>query len=255
MSRRSAAQSARLFALTRAAYEASDGVAPWDEEPVASGQGASSVRHAARVRRLTPRTMLCLAAAVAVVVAFVVVRAVVAAGATEPLPESASGAGAAEPSELALDPISFPSPTPSGMDVVVHVAGNVANPGVVTLPAGSRIQDAVQAAGGATEGADLDAINLARPLTDGEQIYLPAPGEVAPQAVAGGGEAPTPGLVNLNTADSSTLQTLPGIGPSLAQRILDWRTEHQGFQAIEELEEVAGIGPAIMERLSELVTV
>lgn len=260
MSRRSAAQSARLFALTKAAYEASDGVAPWDEASTDSAASAGTpARHVARVHRLTPRTVLCLAAAIALVVAFIAVRAVVAANATSPVSGAATSAplsSATAPEPTGATGISFATPSPTlAADVVVHVAGQVASPGVVTLPAGSRVQDAVVAAGGPRGDADLDAVNLARPLVDGEQVYVPAPGQAPPaSSIGGSGPDASAGLVNLNTADSTRLQALPGIGPSLAQRILDWRTEHGGFQSVGELEEVSGIGPAIMANIADLVT-
>lgn len=154
--------------------------------------------------------------------------------------------------------------------VTVHVVGEVERPGVVTLAAGSRVDDALDKAGGATSGADLSGVNLARPLVDGEQVVVPAPGESvmgAPQATPGaagpgapgsGGPGPAgPGdaLVNLNTADLATLETLPGVGPVLAQRILDWRTEHGQFTAIEELGEVSGVGDKTYAQLSPKVTV
>ena len=156
--------------------------------------------------------------------------------------------------------------------VTVHIVGEVERPGVVTLPAGSRVDDALDQAGGATSEADLTGVNLARPLVDGEQVVVPAPGERvvgAPGAgtgaasggagAAGTGDAGAGGaaaeLVNLNTADLATLETLPGVGPVLAQRILDWRTEHGQFTAVEELGEVSGIGDKIYAQLSPKVTV
>lgn len=154
-------------------------------------------------------------------------------------------------------------------EVTVHVVGQVRSPGVVTLPGGSRVADALERAGGETRKADLAAVNLARPLVDGEQIVVPKPGEApvaAPpagatgagaSAGAGPGAAPGTGaaLVNLNTADLATLETLPGVGPVLAQRIMDWRLEHGQFAAVEELGEVSGIGDKTYEQLAPKVTV
>ncbi|MDN5715904.1 MAG: ComEA family DNA-binding protein [Janibacter sp.] len=150
--------------------------------------------------------------------------------------------------------------------VTVHVVGEVERPGVVTLASGSRVDDALDEAGGATSEADLSGVNLARPLVDGEQVVVPAPGEAAVGAPPGaGGPAGAPpgaagpgggaSLVNLNTADLATLETLPGVGPVLAQRILDWRTEHGQFTAIEELGEVSGVGDKTYAQLSPKVTV
>lgn len=163
------------------------------------------------------------------------------------------------------------SPVAAAGGVVVHVVGQVASPGVYRLAAGARIADAVQAAGGATRTADLSAVNLARVVVDGEQVQVPRRGEAvtpwgAPAAggppgggVAGGadgarGAAAPGGLVSLNTADLSTLDTLPGVGPVLAQRIIDWRTEHGRFTSVEELGEVSGIGDTLLSRITPKVT-
>lgn len=159
--------------------------------------------------------------------------------------------------------------------VYVHVVGQVRRPGVVSVPAAARVRDAVAAAGGALQGADLGALNLARPVADGEQVRVPKPGEeVAPQtppaAAAGttgpispGGSSSVPGVapsgaagpVDLNAADLAALDALPGIGPVLAQRIIQFRTENGPFSAVEELGEVSGIGDRVLERLRPLVTV
>ena len=157
-----------------------------------------------------------------------------------------------------------PAPSPSSSavpDVTVHVVGEVESPGVVSLPGGARVADALERAGGPSGDADLSGVNLARPLVDGEQVVVPKPGEApvaaAPppgagtSAGAGGPEA----KVNLNTADLATLETLPGVGPVLAQRIMDWRLEHGQFVAVEELGEVSGIGDKTYEQLAPKVTV
>jgi len=150
--------------------------------------------------------------------------------------------------------------------VVVHVVGQVRRPGVQRLPVGSRVQDAVEAAGGPTRGADLARVNLARVLADGEQVQVPAPGDPDP-AVAGpggagsgasgtaGGAAGGSRPVSVNTADLAGLDTLPGVGPVLAQRILDWRAEHGRFTSVDELGEVSGIGEKLLAQLRPLVTV
>src|SRR5659263_415683 len=136
-------------------------------------------------------------------------------------------------------------------EVVVHVVGQVLQPGLVHLPAGSRLADAIDAAGGAGPEADLAAINLARVLTDGEQVVVPRPGEQPPSVGAAGADP----AIDLNTAATADLDTLPGIGPVLAQRIVDWRTEHGAFTAVDELAEVRGIGSALLEGLHDLVRV
>lgn len=167
-----------------------------------------------------------------------------------------------------LDPAApVTAPEPGG--VVVHVVGQVGAPGVVTLPVGSRVADAVAAAGGALPGADLSALNLAAVLTDGAQVRVPAPGEPAtagaPSTVGGAvsttgdgavaGTASGASPVDLNTATAAELDILPGIGPVLADRILGWRAEHGRFAAVDDLLQVSGIGPAVMDRLRDMVRV
>ena len=151
--------------------------------------------------------------------------------------------------------------------VVVHVVGHVRRPGVRSLPQGSRVADAVEAAGGATSKADLSRLNLARVLVDGEQVRVPAPGDpvdaggTASSGGAGGvgtgggaGAGSSGAKVSLNTADLTALDTLPGVGPVLAQRILDWRAAHGRFTSVDELGEVSGIGEKLLAQLSPLVT-
>lgn len=142
----------------------------------------------------------------------------------------------------------------AGADLVVDVAGKVRRPGIAVLPAGSRVVDALEAAGGARAGVDLTGLNLARLVVDGEQILVgvaPAPGvagslgTTAPEGTA---------LVNLNSADQPTLETLPGVGPVTAAAILAWRTDNGGFTSVDELLEVDGIGQATLEDLAPLVT-
>jgi len=161
---------------------------------------------------------------------------------------------------------------------VVHVLGAVRRSGVVELPASSRVGDALERAGGATDDADLDRLNLARVLTDGERLYVPrvgqqevpeALGPVADGAAAGptagagagggsgtgssGGEGSA--VVDLNTADQTALETLPGIGPGLAGRIIAWRDEHGRFTAVEDLLDVSGIGDVRFTELRDRVRV
>lgn len=162
-----------------------------------------------------------------------------------PRPAPAHGAGsAAEPA--------VPSPAP----LRVHVAGAVAAPGLVTLPAGSRVEDAVRAAGGARADADLDALNLARVVEDGEQVTVPVAGEPGSPAGGGGsGATGTGGRVDLNRASATELEELPGIGPVLAGRIVAWRDEHGPFREPGDLREVPGIGERTFQLLADLVTV
>ena len=132
--------------------------------------------------------------------------------------------------------------------VVVHVVGAVRHPGVYRLPAGSRTRDAVRRAGGAGRRADLGAVNLATRLADGEQVRVP---RRAPPAAVVTGTAPDdpPAIVHLNSASAEQLDALDGIGPALAQRIVDYRAAHGGFGSIDELDEVSGIGPVRLESL------
>ncbi|KQX68899.1 hypothetical protein ASD06_17440 [Angustibacter sp. Root456] len=150
--------------------------------------------------------------------------------------------------------------------VLVHVVGQVRHPGVVRLAAGARVQDAVKAAGGATGRADLAAVNLARPVVDGEQVVVPRPGEapppgtsaVVPTASSRPGSptgAGASGPLDLNAATPEQLDALPGIGPVLAGRIVDFRSQHGRFASVDELGDVSGIGDAVLERLRPLVRV
>ncbi|MEU4393033.1 ComEA family DNA-binding protein [Kribbella sp. NPDC023855] len=144
--------------------------------------------------------------------------------------------------------------------VVVHVAGKVRRPGLVRASTGSRVADVLAAAGGALPGVDLTTLNLARPVTDGEQIVVGVPGAAPPSSPAAGNPTSTPGAppgtpLDLNTATLAQLDALPGVGPVLAQRILDWRTEHGRFTSPDELQEVPGVGPKKFESLKPHVRV
>lgn len=193
--------------------------------------------------------LLCAVAVVSAVIAAVVTWA--GRPAVEPLPavpvavvDSAVGSGTA-PSA---------GPPASAAEIVVAVVGQVVTPGLVTLPAGSRVADAIAAAGGALPGADLATVNLARVLADGEQVAVGVPGAVdgAPPA-AGGADPVTP--VNLNTATEAELEELPGVGPVLAGRIVQWRSDNGDFTSVDQLQEVDGIGPSTFEDLRDEVTV
>ena len=173
-----------------------------------------------------------------------------------PSPQPA-GAVAAGPSPVAMSspaPTVRPSPSPSG-EVVVEVVGKVQRPSVVTLPAGSRVQDALEAVGGARPGVDTSDQNLARVLADGEQIRIgldPAPTQSTPQGPASG---QTGGVVDLNTASLEALQTIPGVGPVIAARIVTYREQNGGFHAVEELLKVSGIGEVTFAQMQPMVTV
>ncbi|GGO18072.1 hypothetical protein GCM10011576_32660 [Micromonospora parathelypteridis] len=152
-------------------------------------------------------------------------------------------------------PAGDPSASGPG-ELVVAVAGKVHKPGLVRLPAGSRLADAVQAAGGALPGVDVALLNPARKVTDGELIVVgvtPPPGGAS--GPAAGGAAPVVGPLNLNTATLAQLDALPGVGPVLAQRILTHRDQHGGFKSVGDLRQVDGIGDARYEQLKDLVTV
>lgn len=139
-----------------------------------------------------------------------------------------------------------------GRDVVVHVAGAVRTPGVYRLPAGARVTDAVERAGGGTGRALLDQVNLAARLSDGQQIVVPARAK-GPVGVAGGAASATgpttEGPISLGSATVEQLDTIDGIGPVTAQQIVEFRDQHGGLSSIEQLDEVSGIGPATMEAL------
>ncbi|HEX6262330.1 MAG TPA: ComEA family DNA-binding protein, partial [Actinomycetota bacterium] len=154
-------------------------------------------------------------------------------------------------------PRAGPSPEAEGAPVIVHVAGMVRTPGVYQLAEGDRVIDAIEMAGGARRGAALEALNLAAVLTDGQQILVPkrgaAPDPAAPSA--GGSSGSTSNLVNLNTADATTLETLPGIGEVLAQRIIEHREANGSFASVDDLISVSGIGEVTLEELRPLVTV
>ena len=144
-------------------------------------------------------------------------------------------------------------PRPTSADiVVVHVAGAVQTSGVYRLPPGSRVVDAIGAAGGAAANAEVDAINLAAPLIDGQRVYVPRVGEAVP--AVGGSDVPA-GPLDLNTATEEQLDDLPGVGPATAAAIIAHREANGPFGSVDDLGEVRGIGPAKLDALRALVTV
>lgn len=140
----------------------------------------------------------------------------------------------------------------AGPKVLVHVAGAVKAPGVYELATGSRVKDAIQAAGGPVDGADLDSLNLAAPVSDGEKVMVAKPGAAAETQAT---EGATGGKVNLNSAGQPELEELPGVGPVTAQRILDYRKKRGRFTSVRQLLEVEGIGQKRYDALKDLVTV
>lgn len=148
-------------------------------------------------------------------------------------------------------PVATATPSPTASGLVVDVIGKVRHPGLVTLPSGSRVADAISAAGGLLPGAQPGLLNLARKLSDGEQVAVGVAGEGGPSGTSGSAS----GVVDLNAATVDQLDALPGVGPVLAQRIVDWRTAHGGFTTVDQLHEVSGIGDAKFSQLRAHVTV
>ncbi len=177
-------------------------------------------------------------------------------------------------------PPSVPSPgpsagapaaaAPSATQLEIHVAGAVKKPGVVLLEPGSRVHDAIEAAGGVRKGVKTGTLNLAQPLSDGQQVFVASGQEESAvrsgSQGSGGAETGTgasgasgagtgAGPINLNTASAVELEQLPGVGPVMAGKIVDWRTSHNRFSAVSELQEIDGVGPKTYARLAPLVTV
>lgn len=213
--------------------------APRGEEPVEAATGlAALVPASLRGGRWDPgrrgAAALALVAAVAAVLAGVVVLR-------------------SRSREVAPPPVVSSSPAGQigGPEVVVDVAGRVRHPGIVRLPLGSRVDDAVRAAGGPLPGASYDGLNRARKLADGEQVLVGVPATAGQPAGPPGQD----GRVDLNLADEAALDGLPGIGPVLAQKIVDWRTEHGRFASIDQLREVGGIGESKFAAIKNKVRV
>ena len=175
-------------------------------------------------------------------------------------------AGGGAPTSPASAAAASTTTTTAVPELVVHAAGAVAAPGVVRLPAGARVADLLAAVGGPAPDADLDRVNLAAPLADGQRVWFPRIGEVAPPSVPGeGGPAPPDGAgptaaapagpVDLNAATAAELEELPGVGPTIAAAIVEHRERNGPFRAVDDLLDVAGIGPSRLEQLRPLVAV
>jgi competence protein ComEA len=162
----------------------------------------------------------------------------------------------AHPAALAVAPIRVASSSPArprgAFGVTVDVEGAVRHPGLVRLPPGSRIADAVARAGGTTRLADRAGVNLAAPVSDGQQVLVPRRGAAGAAPAAAGGASPS-GPLSLSSATAEQLDTLPGVGPVTAQKIVDYRTQHGAFHSVDELDAIPGIGPARIADLRGLV--
>lgn len=180
-------------------------------------------------------------------------------------PPAGTGAQVIDPTAAASTapgPAATTAPAAPAPPLVVHVVGEVRDAGVVSVPAGSRVQDVIKKAGGSTNKAVLSGLNLARPVVDGEQIVVPdkegapIPVNVQPPPSSASGAGGTAGApIDLNTADQATLEQLDGVGPVLAQRILEWRAAHGRFTSVDELGDVKGVGDATLEKLRPRVRV
>ncbi len=228
-----------MAALTKAVY---DSALTEDDEPAEPSAA-----------RLLPgaTTVAALIVVVVLIAAVGVWRHAVAREHSQALAQSSSEREESEAAPVATNPSPSAPASASAGDrtdaVVVYVSGAVASPGVLTLPASSRVIDAITAAGGATPEADLESINLARILVDGEQIRVAVVGETPPAASEAGAAAGA--CVRVATATEAELQTLPGIGPALAQRIISYRATHPRLSTVEELDDVPGIGPSLIEKI------
>ncbi|MFE7067597.1 helix-hairpin-helix domain-containing protein [Microbacterium sp. NPDC057658] len=189
-----------------------------------------------------PRRRLRLGLGAAVVLAIVALSTAVGLGLVRGQPSSVEAVPLAESSA---------SVEPAPAEIYVHVLGAVERPGLYVLRADSRVVDALAAAGGSTDAAELAGVNLARRVEDGEQILVPVVGAVADPSAPPSGD----GTVDLNTADQAALEELPGIGPALAERIVAWREDNGRFRTVDDLLAVPGIGEKVLEGLRDGVRV
>ncbi|WP_423247633.1 helix-hairpin-helix domain-containing protein [Streptomyces achmelvichensis] len=219
---------------------------------------------------LEPRALAALAVVLVAAAVFAAQHFWVGRPETVRAPELVEQGAAAPATDSEPEPSPGPpvpsAAAPSGR-IIIDVSGKVRRPGVLQLPAGSRVADALHAAGGVKPGTDLTALNRARVLVDGEQVVVglpvppgvtgagagPAGGSIGGAGGAGGPGAQPAGPVSLNSATAEQLDTLPGVGPVLAQHIIDYRTQHGGFRSVDELREVNGIGDRRFADLQNLV--
>ena len=207
---------------------------------------------ALRGARLDPGVRGALALAVVAMVAAIVAVILATSSAARPAPKPAVAVPAVAVPKL---PAATPSASRSSApDLVVDVAGKVRRPGLVKLAGGSRVADAIAAAGGVLPQTSTVGMSLARRLIDGEQLVVGAPEQPAAVTQAGGSSEPA-GPLDLNNATVSDLDALPGIGPVLAQRVVDWRTSHGGFSSVDELRQISGLGGKKFDSLAPLVRV
>lgn len=208
----------------------------------------STTKYLAYLRHNPARALVPVVAACAAAILLWRVFAPAPPGVPEAtIPLAGSGASRSEPAPIATS-------APPRV-VAVHLAGAVARPGVHMLADGSRVIDAVNAAGGPLADADVARVNLAAKLIDGTRIYVPRVGELAPPGETGDGAAGPAGPVNLNQATADQLDALPGIGPATAAAIVNYRRDNGPFRSVDELVAIRGIGPARLEELRSLVTV
>jgi competence protein ComEA len=210
------------------------------------------------------RVRIGVGAAVVLLIAALVTAVIVSAVGQQAGHRVVEPVGAGTPAGVVTAPGPAASPAATGGIIFVHVLGAVRRPGLFELRDGARVMDVVAAAGGLTKTADPAGINLARKVSDGEQLYVPRRGEAQPGAPPGASAAGAPpgmggvaagGKVNLNTATAAELDTLPRIGPAMAQRIIDYRTKNGRFGSVDDLRNVTGIGDKTFEGLKELITV